>query len=89
MLQKFYLDFTQWLQVFFHVFFANVSYICFKCFICLQTYVASVASICFKNRSGGAHVAMCVRSGRGASSPLTRGLAVLAASGPRGPRAGM
>jgi hypothetical protein len=28
-------------------------FICmFKCFICLQTYVASVASRCFKSRSG-------------------------------------
>jgi hypothetical protein len=30
----------------------SVSYACFKCFICLQTYVASVASGCFKSRSG-------------------------------------
>ena len=25
---------------------------CFKCFICLETYIASVASRCFKSRSG-------------------------------------
>jgi hypothetical protein len=33
-------------------FFASVSEVCFKCFICLQTYVASVASRCFKSKSG-------------------------------------
>jgi hypothetical protein len=32
--------------------FVSVSDACFKCFICLQTYVASVASECFKSRSG-------------------------------------
>ena len=31
--------------------FASISDACFKCFICLQTYVASVASGCFKSRS--------------------------------------
>jgi hypothetical protein len=40
----------QWFQVFSGVF-ASVSDACFKCFICLQTYVASVASECFKSRS--------------------------------------
>ena len=30
--------------------FASVSDACFKCFICLQTYVASVAFECFKSR---------------------------------------
>jgi hypothetical protein len=30
--------------------FASVSDICFKCFICLHMYVASVASGCFKSR---------------------------------------
>ena len=33
------------------VFFANVSDACFKRFICLETYVVSVASRCFKSRS--------------------------------------
>jgi hypothetical protein len=32
--------------------FANVSDACFKCFICLQTYVASVVSRYFKSRLG-------------------------------------
>jgi hypothetical protein len=30
-------------------FFSSVSYRCFKCFICLQMYVASVTSQCFKS----------------------------------------
>jgi hypothetical protein len=57
-LQVFYLDAAyvcngfQVLQVFFQVF----SDSCFKCFICLQIYVASVAPRCFKSRSGVAHV---------------------------------
>ena len=38
--------FTWFLSVF-----ANISDACFKCFICLQTYVAS-ASGCFKSRLG-------------------------------------
>jgi hypothetical protein len=41
----------QWFSSIFHVFLQ-------VCIICLQTYVASVASICFKSRSGIAHVAM-------------------------------
>jgi hypothetical protein len=36
----------------FQVFFSSVSYARFKCFICLQTYVVSVVSGCFKSRSG-------------------------------------
>jgi hypothetical protein len=40
-----------YLQWFLSVF-PNVSDLCFKCFICLQTYVASIVSRCFKNRSG-------------------------------------
>ena len=32
--------------------FASVSEACFKCFICFQTYVAIVASKCFKTRLG-------------------------------------
>jgi hypothetical protein len=59
------------LQWFLSVFmcFASVSEVCF---ICLQTYVTSVASGCFKSRSGVAHVAMHVRSGGDTSSPRTR-----------------
>jgi hypothetical protein len=49
--------------------FASVSYACSKYFICLQTKVANVASECFKNRSGVAHIAMRVRSGGRTSSP--------------------
>jgi hypothetical protein len=32
--------------------FANILDACFKCFICLQTYVANISSGSFKNRSG-------------------------------------
>jgi hypothetical protein len=42
----------QWFQVFS----GNVSDACFKCFICLQTYVASVVSGCLKSRSGVAYL---------------------------------
>jgi hypothetical protein len=38
-------------QVFFRCF-STVSDACVNCFICLQTYVASVVSGCFKSRSG-------------------------------------
>jgi hypothetical protein len=54
MLQVFYMDVAyvcNGFQVFSYVF-AIVSDTCFKCFICLQMYVASVASRCFKSRSG-------------------------------------
>ena len=43
--------FAMTFQVFLGVF-ASVSNACFKCFICLLLYVASVASGCFKSRSG-------------------------------------
>ena len=56
MLQVFYLDVAY--------VFASVSDTYFKCFIYLQTYVASVASECFKSISGVAHE-MHMRSGRG------------------------
>ena len=49
--------------------FASVSEACFKYFICLQTYVASVASRCLESRSGVAHVVIRVRSGGDASGP--------------------
>jgi hypothetical protein len=52
----------------FHVF-ARISYACLKCFIYVQTYVASIGSRCFKTGSGVAHVAMRVRSGGDASGP--------------------
>jgi hypothetical protein len=35
--------------------FASVSGVCSKCFICLLLYVTTVASRCFKSRSGVAH----------------------------------
>jgi hypothetical protein len=35
--------------------FVSVSDVCFKCFICLLLYVVTVASGCFKSRSGVAH----------------------------------
>jgi hypothetical protein len=44
--------------------FVTVLDACFNCFICLQTYIASVASECFKSRSGVANV-MRMGSGRG------------------------
>jgi hypothetical protein len=48
-----------------HVFLASVSDTCFKCFICLWTYVANVSSMCFKSRSSVAHVTMApVASGQ-------------------------
>jgi hypothetical protein len=50
MLQVFYLDVAYVLQWFSYVL-ASVSDACFKCFICLQTYVAIVVSRCFKSRS--------------------------------------
>jgi hypothetical protein len=51
----------QWFQVVFQVCFVSVSDTCFKCFICLHTYVASAASEYFKSR-------LCVIS---SSSPST------------------
>ena len=53
MLQVFYLDVAYVCNGFkcFSCIFASVSYACFKCFICLQIYIASVASGCFKSRS--------------------------------------
>jgi hypothetical protein len=55
MLQVFYLDVVyvcNGFQAFFWCFFASVSK---ACFICFQTYVVSVASGYFKNRSGVEH----------------------------------
>jgi hypothetical protein len=60
MLRVFYLDVAyvcNSFQVFLGVF-ASVSDTCFNCFTCIQTYVAGVASVCLKGRSGIAHVAM-------------------------------
>ena len=65
-LQVFYLDVAyvcNGFQTFLGVF-SCVSQACFKYFIYLQTYVASVASECFKSISGVAHE-MHMRSGRG------------------------
>jgi hypothetical protein len=56
-------------QVFSGVF-VSVSDACFKCFICLQTYVANVSSRCFESRSGVAHVAMAPVTGE--QRPATR-----------------
>jgi hypothetical protein len=42
--------------------FSSVSYACFKCFICLHLYVATVASGCFKSRSGVAYIAMAIQT---------------------------
>jgi hypothetical protein len=73
MSQVFYLDIAyvcNSLQVFLYVF-ASVLEVCFRCFICLQTYVARVASECFKNRWDVAYVAIRVRSGDDVSGPHT------------------
>jgi hypothetical protein len=69
MLQVFYLDVAYVWNGFkcFSCVFSSISYACFKCFICLQTYVVIVASGYFKSRSGVAHVAMRVRNGGGMS----------------------
>jgi hypothetical protein len=50
MLQMFYLDIAYVCNGFqlFSCVFASVSETCFKYFICLQTYVASIASGCYK-----------------------------------------
>ena len=40
----------QWFSSVFLMFFSSVSEACFKCFICLLLYVASIASGCFKSR---------------------------------------
>jgi hypothetical protein len=53
MFQRFYLDVAHVMQLFFKCVscvFVSVSYACFNRFICLQMYVASVVSGCFKNR---------------------------------------
>jgi hypothetical protein len=47
----------------FSVFFSSVLDACFKCFICLQTYIANVSFECFKSRSSVAHVAMASVAG--------------------------
>ena len=39
-------------HLFFYTYVASVSDACLKCFICLLLYVASVASGCFKSKSG-------------------------------------
>ena len=73
MLQVFYLDVVyvlQWVSSVFQVFFASVSDACFKCFICLFLYVASVASECFRSRLGVAH-GMYVEARGCASAPCT------------------
>jgi hypothetical protein len=64
-LQLFYLDVVyvcNGFQVFLGVF-VSISEVCFKCFICLQTHVASVTFRCFKSRSNVVH-GMRVRSRR-------------------------
>jgi hypothetical protein len=55
----------------FQVFFASVLEACFKCFICLQTYVASVAFGYFKSRLSVAYL-MHMGSRRGAIHPRTQ-----------------
>ena len=66
MLQVFCLDVAYVLQCLskcFQVCVSSVSDTCFKCFSCLQKHVANVTSVCFKSRSGIAHVAMAPVAG--------------------------
>jgi hypothetical protein len=63
MLQVFYLDAAYVSNCFFFRCFLSVSGVCFKCFICLFFYVASVASDCFKSRWGVTY-GMRMESGR-------------------------
>jgi hypothetical protein len=58
----------QWFSSLFSRVFAGVSDICFKCFICLFFYIASIASKYVKSKSDVAHGTR-VESERGASSP--------------------
>jgi hypothetical protein len=71
-LQVFHLDvayFTMICNCFSSVF-ASVLNVCFKCFICLLLYVATVASRCFKGRLG---VARRMRVGSGRRRGTTTG----------------
>jgi hypothetical protein len=52
--------------------FASVSNTCFKCFICLLLYIATVAFGCFKSRSGVTH-GMCVGDIRGGVGDIRGG----------------
>jgi len=77
----------QWFQLFSGVF-ASVSDSCFRCFICFQTYVAFVASECFKTRSyvvSSSSPFYCLNSvsdtGRWRWSPLVRGRTHMLADG--------
>jgi hypothetical protein len=81
--KHFYLDVAfvcNGFQVFLGVF-ASVLEACFKCFICLQIHVASIASVCFKGRSDIVH-AMRVGTRRGHEC------AAWSMLGWRGPRVG-
>ena len=44
------------LHLFFYTYVASVLDACLKCFICLLLCVASVASACFKSKSGCFHI---------------------------------
>jgi hypothetical protein len=57
MLQVFYLDVAYVCNGFQVFFMCNVSNACFKCFICLETYVSNAASERFESISGVTHVA--------------------------------
>jgi hypothetical protein len=52
----------------FSIVFISVPDACFKCFICLHIYVASVASGCFKNRPGVASLSRLLLPRLGISS---------------------
>jgi hypothetical protein len=75
LLQVFHLDVTYVCNDFQVRCFASVSYACFKYFICLLLYVATVASECFKSRSSVAHGMRVVNGWRHGRHPRRHGLA--------------
>ena len=73
----------QWFSIVFRYFFSNVSEAYFKCFIYLETYVATVVFGCFKNRSGVAFLLLppSVASSlpEAAEHPYERGMGAMGA----------
>ena len=65
--------FAMTFQVFSDVF-ASVLDACFKCFICIKTYVANISFGCYKSRLGVVHVAMVPVAGWPPPSPCPRTL---------------
>ena len=61
----------QWFSSVFQVGFASVSDVCFKCFICLLLYVASIVSVCSKVDQV-LYMGFAWEAGGGASDPHAR-----------------